>query len=461
MSRKRIYATQDIKCVHAAALLPALAGGCQVAIDVAKEKFVVAIGTSAGEMVRLVLFRHPIQTRRFLELLAELKAGGSPPTVLMEPTGTYGDAIRAQLAAAGHRVFMIQPKHTHDAMELMDGVPSMHDAKAAMTLLYMQKNGHSREWSPTDDDTRRDLRTLLNRCRMHGYDAERRYGMLEALLARHWPEFEAWLDPRRQRSALALLREFQCPEAVAADPSRAEKCLLTASRRQLSSLLIIGVIEDATRSLGVPMRASERLQMLDLVEEIERHERQVERLEQELISLIGPDPMMARLAKAGGPQVAAALISMLGSPKTYGSARAYLKAAGMNLREISSGTEKGAMHLTKRGPALVRQLVYLAALRWIGSDPVAKAWYVGRKTHQQDQKTSAVVAVMRKLLIGLYRVGKYDEEFDSTKLFDMRRLELMNTVTSRPRFGAARTERRSIARRSAKRRDQHQGGVQP
>src|SRR4051812_15859515 len=102
MSRKRIYGATEIKYVEAAALLPALAGGCQAAIDVGKEKFVVAIGSLSGELVKVVSFKHPIESGRFLELLRELRAGGSPPIAIMEPTGTYGDAIRARVAADGH-----------------------------------------------------------------------------------------------------------------------------------------------------------------------------------------------------------------------------------------------------------------------------------------------------------------------------------------------------------------------
>jgi len=49
----------------------------------------------------------------------------------MEPTGTYGDALRHQCHALGLPVHMMPPKHSHDFAEVLDGVPSMHDPKAA------------------------------------------------------------------------------------------------------------------------------------------------------------------------------------------------------------------------------------------------------------------------------------------------------------------------------------------
>lgn len=48
----------------------------------------------------------------------------------MEPTGTYGDGLRALLVSRGVSVFMQSPKRVHDAREVFDGVPSLHDAKS-------------------------------------------------------------------------------------------------------------------------------------------------------------------------------------------------------------------------------------------------------------------------------------------------------------------------------------------
>ena len=46
--------------------------------------------------------------------------------VSMESTGTYGDALRAALAAAGLEVHRVGGKAAHDYAEVFDGVPSQH-----------------------------------------------------------------------------------------------------------------------------------------------------------------------------------------------------------------------------------------------------------------------------------------------------------------------------------------------
>ncbi len=79
------------------------------------------------------------------------------------------------------------------------------------------------------------------------------------------------------------------------------------------------------------------------------------------------------------------------------------------------------LRVTKRGPGLARKYLYLAALRLIMSEPLARAWYEGRKAYQGGKKVKAVVALMRKYARGLWHVGR-GQAFDAAKLFDTRRL---------------------------------------
>jgi len=100
-----------------------------VAIDVAKTKMMAGFGRDDGSIARLVRFESPTQTRAFVDLVVETGRGlGVPVEALMEPTGTYGEGLRALLITRGVSVFMLSPKRVHDAREVFDGVPSLHDA---------------------------------------------------------------------------------------------------------------------------------------------------------------------------------------------------------------------------------------------------------------------------------------------------------------------------------------------
>jgi transposase len=138
----------------------------------------------------------------------------------------------------------------------------------------------------------------------------------------------------------------------------------------------------------------------------------------------------AALAPVVGHTTAAAVFAEVGDARSYPCTRAFLKAMGLNLKEKSSGTVHGQIKITKRGPSRVRQLLWLAVFRWIQKDPIANAWYQRKKQRDGGRASRAAVALMRKLAKGLYHVGR-GGTFDSSKLFDTRRLPLLNILDFR------------------------------
>jgi len=422
MKKKRIYGAVDVEKFDVGSVLSLLTVGCIVAVDVAKTKFVAALATAAGEVVRLLRFEHPRQTGAFLRLLVALREAKLEPHVVMEPTGTYGDALRYQCHRLELPVHMMSPKHTHDFAEVLDGVPSMHDPKAAVALARLQAVKPAKRWEP-EAGSIRDLRAVLD---LRGPAARTQalyYGLLEGMSARHWPELGTLIDVRTQHSWKALLKQLPGPRLVAMSREEASKTLRQASRGRLGHELIAAVVESASKTLGVPMTQGEEAKLRTVVEQIDHQTQRLDALDSELSELVHADPVMTRLANVVGPACAAALFGYIGSPLEFSRAAALEKAMGLNLKERSSGEKKGRLSITKRGPGEVRQLLYLAALRLIQSDPIVAAWYRGRRAFQRENKVAAVVAVMRKLSRALWYVARGDA-FDATKLFDTRRLDL-------------------------------------
>ena len=64
-------------------------------------------------------------------------------------------------------------------------------------------------------------------------------------------------------------------------------------------------------------------------------------------------------------KTAAVIVAVAGDPRNYASAAAFVKSLGLNLKEHSSGESKGGLHITKRGPGIVRMMLYMAVLRLI------------------------------------------------------------------------------------------------
>jgi transposase len=423
MKKKRTYSSADVERIDPLAFVQRLTVGCIVAVDVAKTKFVAALATAAGDVLQIVRFAHPRQTLSFLRVLEVLRDAQLAPRVVMEPTGTYGDALRHQCHVRGVRVEMMSPKHTHDLAEVIDGVPSMHDPKAAVVLARLAAIKPSRAWTP-DSEERREVRALLDRRWPLSTTLSVYYGHLEAMLARHWPELGALIDVHEQRSWMALLQQYPGPCAVVAASEAAAKLLRKASRGRMSEERRAAIIASARTSLGMPMTKGEQARLRSIVELIEQHTRAIDAIDQELAERAAKDEVMSRLAQVVGPACAAGTLSHVGSPLSFEAPGMLEKAVGLNLKIKSSGEGEGKLHITKRGPAQVRQLLYLAALRVIQSDPVVAAWYRARKSYGGDSgKMKAVVAVMRKLVRALWHVAR-GATFDASKLFDTRRLDL-------------------------------------
>ena len=82
----------------------------------------------------------------------------------------------------------------------------------------------------------------------------------------------------------------------------------------------------------------------------------------------------------------------------------------MNLKERSSGQQKGQLKITKRGPSSARRWLFFAALRHAQSGPV-RSWFEAKKKTDKDRGLGAVVAIMRKLALAVHATVTRDEPF--------------------------------------------------
>ena len=427
MKTKRTYAAVDVERFELSTVLHLVTVGCIIAIDVAKSKFVAAIATAAGEVLKLVRFEHPRQTALFLEVLRELQRAERKPVVVMEPTGTYGDAVRYRCHELGLPVHMMPPKYSHDFAEVLDGVPSMHDPKAATVLAKLQAIRPARAWEPMTE-ARRDLRAWVDQRNPIARTLALYQGHLEAMLVRHWPEFGTYVDVYDQRSWFALLKEYPGPEAVARSSEAAAQTLRKASRGQFGHDRVRAIVDSAKATTGVPMTAGEQEKLCAIAEQIELHTRRLDALDTKLAELLSSDVELSRMATVVGPACAASIGALVGSPLAYTNARALEKAMGLNLKETSSGNTKGRVSITKRGPGQVRHLMFMAALRLLKGDATASAWCRARKEYEAGKKLKAVVALMRRLARALWHVAR-GVSFDASKLFDTRRLDTTRPIS--------------------------------
>lgn len=430
--KKRTYRTVKINDLDQPALDAAVQGRrLIVGIDVAKVDMVAALADRDAEIVdgqvevlKTIKWRHPTETPLFVELVASLPAASVE--LVMEPTGTYGDALRYQLQSRGLTVFRVSSKKVHDGAEVYDGVPSSHDAKASAIIVKLQLDRLGKPW-PIETNELRELKAALRVMAFHDRQVQEVINHLEALLSRHWPEVTAIME-LTSVTLLTLLSAYGSPAVIASRRAEARRLMRKACRGRLSAEKVEAVLESSAGTVGLPMTSEEVVALKVLAEEELRSSRASAQATRRVEQLSQSMAEVASMGQVVGKATAAVLTCTVGDPLKFGHAKAYEKAAGMNVKIRQSGKYCGRLKLTKRGSGLARQYLYLAALRLIQHDPVVRAWYL-RKVERDGgrQKMKAVVAVMRKLIRALWHVGR-GERFDSSKLFDVARLGLKVTA---------------------------------
>lgn len=418
--KRRPYRAVRIKGLDEDRLFSELCGELVVAsIDVAKEEMVCALMTEGYEAKARVKWSHPGETGDFLSLVRRIPA--RQVQVVMESSGTYGDSVRYQLQKLGFLVFRVSAKRSHDAHEVYDGVPSVHDGKSCMVIGKLHFDGLSDPW-PQRDEVERRLGAGLQRMDMYESEYQRLVNRLEAQLARHWPELCGKLE-LGSATVLALLGSYGGPKGVRGDEGGARELMGRVGGSFLEEKKIDGVLRSARRSLGVPQLGEEEEWVRELAGEADRARRRAASARRRVEELSAEDEETQALGEVVGKATGSVLRYCLGAASRHSSASSYVKSAGLNLKEKSSGKYVGQLKITKRGPGLVRRYLWMAALRLIQKDGIIKAWYERKVDRDGGKKGKALVAVMRKLLKGLWHVGR-GAVFDCRLLFDARRLGL-------------------------------------
>jgi transposase len=419
--KKRIYRAIKVKKLNLEKLKQVVEGkDIILSVDVAKEDFMAAIMNKDRKVLTTIKWKHPSESHLLLDLMLKGLCWHSLE-VVMEPSGSYGDSLRAQFLKNGIAVYRVSPKRCHDAAEVFDGVPSMHDAKASAIIGRLHLDGASEEW-PMPEDRQRELTAVIRTMDMYHDAFTRNINRLEAITMRYWPELTTHLK-LQSATLLELLKEFGSPEAVTHSFKEAEALMRKTGGAMLKEEKIKAVLKSAAISLGVKCIEAEREQVQELCQELRRLQklqlRARSRVEARTKDIDGVKEMTPVIGKV----TAAVLYVTIGNMDKYDNTGSVVKTLGLNLKERSSGKHKGQLRITKRGSGTVRKYLYMAVLRLVKSNAIIKAWYHKKIIRDGGLKMKALVAIMRKLAGALWHVGK-GAKFDASLLFDTNKLSI-------------------------------------
>jgi transposase len=398
-------------------LQAAPAGAATVGLDIGKCVVHCVLRWQDGTFERPWKAQNPGELRTLVVVLRKV-ADQRPLLVGLESTGTYGDALRAQLDEAGLAVRRVGGKAAHDYAEVFDGVPSQHDGKDAAVIAELVAFGKGTPWPyRTKGGVEAEMAYWVDWLDAQQSIQQLWLGRLESLLARHWPEATGLLE-LTSVTLLSALAHYGGPAALAAESAAAAR-LAGWGRSALSREKIENFMASAAQTVGVRQGRQDVQRMQQYATLALAAYRQTQTARLKLERLAQGNEVIQRQAKAIGAATACVLWVALGDPRDYPCAAAYRKAMGLNLKERSSGKYQGQLKITKRGPSMVRRWLYFAAMRTAQSAFV-KPWFEAKKAKDKQRAKGALVAVMRKLALGLHAVGAQGMPFEPWRLFSQK-----------------------------------------
>jgi hypothetical protein len=153
------------------------------------------------------------------------------------------------------------------------------------------------------------------------------------------------------------------------------------------------------RRLELPT-ASQRLRRDLLLEEIESLTQQVRRIEHELNHQAGRSPAVTclRTIPGVGVRTAEAVAAFVDDPHRFRDAKAVGRYFGLVPSQDQSGDRNRLGHITREGPAVVRQLVAEATWQALRRSPTVRAYFERVRRGDPQRKKIALVATAHYLV---------------------------------------------------------------
>jgi transposase len=339
---------------------------------------------------------------KFLSMVMEAKKAKGLEGIVVgfESTGAYAEPLIHFLSAKGIDLIQVNPLHTRRIKELNGNSPNKTDWKDPRVIADIIELGHALTVI-IPEGAAADLRRLIH---ARERALQRRTALLNQLqdaVFISFPEFLEVMKDVKTKTAQHLLKNYPLPaDVIDCGVEPLGVVLKAVSRGKLGMDRARALYEAARHSVGVRQgRVSLKLEIQAFLAAIEQCDSFTDRLEQEVSLLLGEIPYSRVLLsiKGIGGVIIGGLIGEVGDFKSFHTNAEILKCAGLNLYEISSGRHRGTRHISKRGRALMRKLLFYAAVCTIRKDGIMRCHYE-RYLRNGMNKMKAVIAISRKLL---------------------------------------------------------------
>jgi transposase len=317
-----------------------------------------------------------------------------------ESTGPYAEPLFHFLRNKPVHLVQVNPLHSKKLKELTGNSPCKTDKKDPRVIADIISLGHALTLVVPEGAAAHLRRLTQARERA----IQRRTAMLNQL--QHlvfvlFPEFLSIIKDVHSKSALYLLQHYPAPQSIIALGSESLTSILRrVSRGKVTRERARKLFEAAQTSVGITEgRESILVEVKHLIAMIEHEDQLINGVEQQMGDYVNQIPYSRSMLSIKGMGIitVAGLIGEVGDFNKFRTIAEIMKLAGLDLYEVSSGNHRGRHHISKRGRALMRKLLYFASLSVVRKKGIMHEDYQ-KMLARGMPKIKALVAISRKLL---------------------------------------------------------------
>jgi transposase len=295
-----------------------------------------------------------------------------------ESTGPYGEPLFHYLKDKPVKLVQINPMHTKRVKELTGNSPNKTDRKDPRVIADVIALGHVLTLV-IPQQAAAELRRLSHARQRSIKKRTATKNQLNDMVYILFPEFTKIFKDITCKSAVYLLGHHPLPEdIVAMEPQRLTTMLKKISRGRIGADKTGQLLAAAQSSVGLKEgREAICLEISQLIDEIRMHNQFIEQLEEQMRQRIKQVAYGGSMLSIKGISVVtvAGLIGEVGDFREFKTISEITKLAGLDLYEISSGKrQKGRRRISKRGRALMRKLLFFAAINTIKAGGLSAVW---------------------------------------------------------------------------------------
>lgn len=361
---------------------------------------------------------------KFWERLCQFKEKHMLEDIVVgfESTGPYAEPICQYLRNKSVQLVQINPMHTKRLKELNGNSPNKTDKKDPRVIADVISLGHSLTVIVPEGAAAHLRRLTQARERAMEHRTAMK-NQLQHLVFVIFPELVHTIKPST-KTGMYLIKRFSDPKKLMfAGIKKLNDIIRKVSRGRLGTDRTVTLYHAAKTSVGITEgKESILFEIAHLVSKIESESSYIEELEKQMDEYLQKIPYSQSILsiKGIGNVTAAGLIGEVGDFRRFETVSEVLKLAGLDLYEISSGTHQGRRRISKRGRALMRKLLFFAAINTTRKNGILHKPYQ-RHLAKGMPRIKALIAIARKLIGIIFALirdhSNYIADYSSQLLF--------------------------------------------